>query len=301
MLIPEDISKMKESPPYAAGMKALMKAKEGQSISLQKFSDAQDLVIVKLAMLVGSQPAPLENATIEDYETAKESGENNKRSKAGPASLGMDKELQDLTDIYVKKYDHKQHKRGWTSCPSKQMDMPSRETPLAEGQTQLGVCLKLQIPNQWGNTFEHVLSELKLSIVTGICCKSKGPFKTSTDDLWNSALFKTMFCIIILENRSLQMNKNHMPLKICMYCKNTMFGSLEVLPFLILHITKNTFIPHAQMIKVYSLHVYNQHFRDPIITNAEKATKEHQAVKNQVVEEKSASKVRAYFKFLSGT
>lgn len=107
MLIPEDISKMKESPPYAAGMKALMKAKEGQSISLQKFSDAQDLVIVKLAMLVGSQPAPLENATIEDYETAKESGEKNKRSKAGPASLGMDKELQDLTDIYVKKYDHK--------------------------------------------------------------------------------------------------------------------------------------------------------------------------------------------------
>lgn len=107
MLTPEDISKMKESPPYAAGMKALIKAKEGQSISLQKFSDARDLVIVKLAMLVGSQPAPLENATIEDYETAKESGENNKRSKAGPASLGMDKELQDLMDIYVKKYAHK--------------------------------------------------------------------------------------------------------------------------------------------------------------------------------------------------
>lgn len=71
MLTPEDISKMKESPPYAAGMKALTKTKEGQSLSLQEFSDTQDLVIVKLAMLVGSRPAPLENATIEDYKTAK--------------------------------------------------------------------------------------------------------------------------------------------------------------------------------------------------------------------------------------
>ena len=35
--------------------------------------------------------------------------------------------------------------------------------------------------------------------------------------------------------------------------------------------------------------------------NAEKARKEHQAIKKQVVEEKSSSKVRAYFEFLSGT
>ena len=29
-----------------------------------------------------------------------------------------------------------------------------------------------------------------------------------TDDVWNSALFKTMFYIIILENRSFQINKD---------------------------------------------------------------------------------------------
>ena len=29
-----------------------------------------------------------------------------------------------------------------------------------------------------------------------------------TDDFWNSALFKTMFYIIILENRSFQINKD---------------------------------------------------------------------------------------------
>ena len=110
MLTPKDITKLKESSPYAAGMKALMKAKEGTSLSLQEFADARDLIIVKLAMLVGSRPAPLENATIEDYETAKESGGNkimlvakHKRSKAGPASLGMDRELQQLMDIYMKK------------------------------------------------------------------------------------------------------------------------------------------------------------------------------------------------------
>ena len=106
---PEDISKLKESPPYATGMKALMKAKEGTNLSLQEFADARDLIIVKLTMLVGSRPAPLQNATIEDYETAKESGGNkimlvakHKRSKAGPASFGMDIELQDLMDIYMK-------------------------------------------------------------------------------------------------------------------------------------------------------------------------------------------------------
>lgn len=53
MLILEDISKMKELLLYVVGMKVLMKVKEGQFISLQKFFDVRDFVIVKLVMLVG--------------------------------------------------------------------------------------------------------------------------------------------------------------------------------------------------------------------------------------------------------
>lgn len=110
MLTPQDIKKLQESKPYAAGMKALMKAKQGETLSLPEFSEARDLLLVKLSLLVGSRPGPLENVNLEDYHSAKESGENkimlvpkHKRSKAGPASLGMDKELQELMEIYVTK------------------------------------------------------------------------------------------------------------------------------------------------------------------------------------------------------
>jgi len=59
---------------------------------------------------VGLRPGPLENALLEDHYDAKEKDDNrivlipkHKRSKAGPAALGMDKELQMLMEVYVKK------------------------------------------------------------------------------------------------------------------------------------------------------------------------------------------------------
>ena len=64
---------------------------------------------MKLSLLVGSRPGPLENVNLEDYHSAKESGENknmlipkHNTSRAGPASLGMDRELQGQMDIYIK-------------------------------------------------------------------------------------------------------------------------------------------------------------------------------------------------------
>ena len=110
ILTPADIKGIEESKPYRAGMKALNEANAGKHLSLQEFTDARDLLLVKLALLVGSRPGPLENARLEDYYGAKEKDGNkimlipkHKRSKAGPAALGMDKELQMLMEVYVKK------------------------------------------------------------------------------------------------------------------------------------------------------------------------------------------------------
>ena len=53
-------------------MKALTQANEGKQLSLQEFSDARDLLLVKFTLLTETRPMPLANVTLEDYETAKE-------------------------------------------------------------------------------------------------------------------------------------------------------------------------------------------------------------------------------------
>ena len=44
LLTSENLVKLKASPPVVQGMKALTQAKEGKQLSLQEFSDAQDLL-----------------------------------------------------------------------------------------------------------------------------------------------------------------------------------------------------------------------------------------------------------------
>lgn len=97
ILTTADIMELEGSKPYRAGIKALNEAKAGKKLSLQEFTDARDLLLVKLALLMGSRPGPLENALLEDYYGAKEKDGNrimlipkHKRSKAGPVALGMD-------------------------------------------------------------------------------------------------------------------------------------------------------------------------------------------------------------------
>lgn len=106
ILTTADIKKLEESKPYRAGIKALNEAKAGKKLSLQEFTDARDLLLVKLVLLVGSRPGPLENALSEDYYGAKEKDGDrimlipqHKQSKAGPAALGMDEDLQMLMDV----------------------------------------------------------------------------------------------------------------------------------------------------------------------------------------------------------
>ena len=74
LLTAADLDKLKASRPYVAGMKALMQAKVETDLSLQSFSEARDLLLVKFSLLVGSRPAPLENATLEVYYSAKDKG-----------------------------------------------------------------------------------------------------------------------------------------------------------------------------------------------------------------------------------
>ena len=110
LLTETDINLLSQSKPYIDGMKAITQAKAGKRLSIQQFTNARDLLLVKLALLVASRPVPLENALLEDYQKAQEKDGNrvmlipkHKRSREGPAPLGMDKELQDLMEVYVNK------------------------------------------------------------------------------------------------------------------------------------------------------------------------------------------------------
>ena len=135
LLTSENLVKLKESPPYVQGMKALTQAKEGKQLSLQEFSDARDLLLVKFTMLTGTRPMPLANATLDDYETAKEKDGNriilvpkHKRSKQGPAVLGMDTELQGLMKIYIENIRPQIAAKGVTKIFVKQNGQPFKES-----------------------------------------------------------------------------------------------------------------------------------------------------------------------------
>ena len=142
ILTSENLVKLKASPPHVQGMKALTQAKEGKQLSLQEFSDARDLLLVKFTMLTGTRPMPLANATLEDYETAKEKDGNriilvpkHKRSKQGPAVLGMDTELQGLMKIYMEKIRPRIAAEGVTKIFVKQNGQPFNESRMCRRMT----------------------------------------------------------------------------------------------------------------------------------------------------------------------
>ena len=86
-----------------------MQASQGKTLSREEFVAARDLLLFKFTISTRTRPAPL-NALMKDYETAQESKGNriilvpkHKRTKDGPAMLGMDPELQQQMAIYVDK------------------------------------------------------------------------------------------------------------------------------------------------------------------------------------------------------
>lgn len=78
LLTLEDLLQLKSSKPYTGSLKTLIQAKQGKELGLNKFTLAQDLLLVKFSLT--------RIILVTKHE----------RSKEGPAMLGMEPELQDL-------------------------------------------------------------------------------------------------------------------------------------------------------------------------------------------------------------
>ena len=87
---------LKDSGPYKNGEQAFSLAKEGSLLTSREFIAAQDLLLVKITLSTGTRPAPLNNAKLSDYVSARvEDGKKvmlvarHKRSKDGPAIVAL--------------------------------------------------------------------------------------------------------------------------------------------------------------------------------------------------------------------
>ena len=106
----KEMQQVKQSEPYTDGERYLLEASEGKKLTFQEFTLVRDLLLVKFALQTGTRPAPLNNAVLGDFQTAREERgkriilvPKHKRSKDGPAMLGMNQELQRDMAIYVQK------------------------------------------------------------------------------------------------------------------------------------------------------------------------------------------------------
>ncbi len=110
ILTPEDVQKLRQSRPYTQGTKLIKQAGTGKQLSIREFAEARDVLLVRFSLATGTRPGPLNNATLADYHSARTDEDKkiilvakHKRSKDGPAILGMDEEMQKLMRIYVTK------------------------------------------------------------------------------------------------------------------------------------------------------------------------------------------------------
>lgn len=76
----EELDAIKMCKPYLDGEKAIVEASGGKSLSQEEFVQARDLLLFKFTVATGTRPGPLNNALLEDYDTARE-----QRTKDGPA------------------------------------------------------------------------------------------------------------------------------------------------------------------------------------------------------------------------
>ena len=104
------MQEVKQSEPYTDGERYILEASEGKKLTFKEFALVLDLLLVKFALLTGTRPAPLNNTVLGDFQTAREERgkriilvPKHKRSKDGPAMLGMNQELQRDMAIYVPK------------------------------------------------------------------------------------------------------------------------------------------------------------------------------------------------------
>ena len=108
LITPEQLEEVKSSIPYTEGENVILKASLGKPLNMYEFTLARDLIIFKFSIATGARPSALNNALLEDFKTATSNDgkrvilvPKHKRSKDGPAMLGMNEELQLMMSVYV--------------------------------------------------------------------------------------------------------------------------------------------------------------------------------------------------------
>ena len=95
----EEISNLRSSKPYLEGTNLIRMAERGSKLTLRQFTLVRDYLLCRLTLAMGTRPGALNNILVADYETSRVSKGNriilvpkHKRTKDGPAMLGMDPE-----------------------------------------------------------------------------------------------------------------------------------------------------------------------------------------------------------------
>ena len=72
MITMKEMQQVKQSEPYTSGERYLLEASEGKKLTFEEFALVRDLLLVKFALLTSTRPAPLNNAVLRDFQTARE-------------------------------------------------------------------------------------------------------------------------------------------------------------------------------------------------------------------------------------
>ena len=106
----EDIARLTRSKPYLEGASNIDLADTGATITRRQFTLVRDYLLCRLTLATGTRPGALNNVLLSDYETSRVSEGNriilvpkHKRTKDGPAMLGLDPLMQKEMATYVSK------------------------------------------------------------------------------------------------------------------------------------------------------------------------------------------------------
>ena len=111
-VVPENVKNILSSKPAIQGMKALTAARAGKDLTPYEFTAAKDLILAAFSIQNGSRPGTVNNATLQNYESARrerQSGKmvilitRHKTAQHGPAMLCMDTQLCEWMSTYVLK------------------------------------------------------------------------------------------------------------------------------------------------------------------------------------------------------
>ena len=110
LITTEEITNLRSSKPYLEGANLIHMAEHGTKLSLRQFTLVRDYLLCRLTLATGTRPGALNNVLVTNYETSRVSEGNRiilvpkqKRTKDGPAMLGMDPEMQKEMAVFVEK------------------------------------------------------------------------------------------------------------------------------------------------------------------------------------------------------